>query len=641
MKNISVGATLNSVLSSVLRSQYTIIKNCAIEPEIENVINFLNKAGCKIKLDTKKREIKVKGIDRLKEIRKWKVPADRISGMTYFLFALMQNKSAILHISSDLVRAPVKKLQEIGYPIKIKNNKIIYERMDKLQLQSQNIDFRPYPDIPTDLQPIFCLLMSRIKGKSKLDDQVYSQRTQYIKQLQKLGVNVEVESINGKHIINVSYSPILRGNNVECTDIRGGITILLATLLADGNSSISNEYQIKRGYNSFVKTLVEFGFNISDSENDNNFIQKFIKSQWSLKIDESWEQYHTFPILHQNSKICVLGDCFARNFSRWFSEKGMNVTNIPWGIHFHQKAILRELKKVLKEDNTPDVFWSLLKDSKKISFIDPFRHPVEAYTLEELKQKQNVIEESKTKYLREVDLFVISLSIAEVWEEKINDQWQALGRGPTEENFNPEIHRYRTLTTEETKRDIIDIISTVKKINQTSKIVFMVSPVPLKHSLHKEHIYISNSRSKTTLLNAIYEIMDTKPENVFYFPAYEIIQKDNKKEYWQDDLRHPTAECVSDICQHFVKLFCSDNNVLNNNKNRIFQVKEVDKFGNITRDVQENTYFLKEARYKLAKKIDKRLGTNIRKIEMPRLIEKSERKLNNIYQKLKTHDKRG
>lgn len=94
----------------------------------------------------------------------------------------------------------------------------------------------------------------------------------------------------------------------------------------------------------------------------------------------------------------------------------------------------------------------------------------------------------------------------------------------------------------------------------------MVSPVPLKHSLHEEQIYVSNNRSKTTLLGAIYEVMDSKPEDVFYFPAYEMVQKDNKKSYWQEDKRHLTAECVVDVCKHFVQSFFLDKETFDKNK---------------------------------------------------------------------------
>ncbi len=160
----------------------------------------------------------------------------------------------------------------------------------------------------------------------------------------------------------------------------------------------------------------------------------------------------------------------------------------------------------------------------------------------------------------------------------------------------------------------------------------MVSPVPLKHSLHDEHIYISNNRSKTTLLNAIYEVMDTKPDGVFYFPAYEIVQKDNKKSYWQEDERHPTAKCVVDVCKHFIQSFSLDKDSFNMSKT--FQVREVDREGHVVREISENTYLLKEIRYKLAKKVDKRLGTNIRNCKLPEAMKNTEKTVNKLYEKI-------
>ena len=509
----------------------------------------------------------------------------------------------------------------------------MYRKKEKLNLKPQDIEFTPYPGIPTDLQPMFCLLMTQVSGESRLDDKVYNQRTQYIAELQKMGALINIEDINGKHIIDVSYSSHLKGNNVQCTDIRGGMAIILAAMMARGKSEISNEYQVKRGYNSLIKTLNSYGFSVLDNRGNKNYINDFNASQWPIKINEPWEKSLHYPLLTADSKICVLGDCFARNFSRWFKEQGVETGNIPWGIHFHQKAILRELQRTIKKDDTPNMYWKLKEKSGEILFIDPFRHPIEANTLEKLKEKQNEIETKKKNYFKNTDFFVVSLSIGEIWEEKINGKWQPLGRGPTEENYNPEVHRYRNLSIEETKKDISEIISAIKEINPDSKIIFMVSPVPLKHSLHEEQIYVSNNRSKTTLLGAIYEVMDSKPEDVFYFPAYEMVQKDNKKSYWQEDKRHLTAECVVDVCKHFVQSFFLDKETFD--KNKIFQVREVDQEGHVVREISENTYFLKEARYKLAKKIDKTLGTNIRKVKLPRFAEKTEIKINKIYEKMK------
>lgn len=437
--------------------------------------------------------------------------------------------------------------------------------------------------------------------------------------------------MDGKHIINTKYSPHLKGSSVQCTDIRGGMAIILAAMMAEGKTEISNEYQVKRGYNSLVKTLNHFGFSVSSSERD---IKKFYDTPWFEKRNEPWEKSLYNPLLSKDSHICVLGDCFARNFNRWFKEQGVETGDIPWGIHFHQKAILRELQRTIKKDDTPNTYWILKNSTGKTSFVDPFRHPVEAATLDGLKEKQANIEKNKVDYFKNTDLFIISLSIGEFWEQKIDGKWQPLGRGPTEENFDKDTYRSRWATVEETKKDINEIISTIKEINPNSKIVFMVSPVPLKHSFNdNKHIYLAETRSKITLLGAIYEVMDTKPENVFYFPAYEIVKKDDKKSYWQEDERHVTAECVADVCNHFVQSFFSDKETFD--KNKTFQVREVDQEGRVVREISENTYFLKETRYKFAKKIDKLLGTNIRKVKLPPIMEKTEVKINNLYEKIR------
>lgn len=589
MKKISVGATLNSILASILKNQTTLIDNVAIEPEIKDVIDFLKKSGANITLIEKNRQLKIIGVKQLKPVYNWNVIDDRINGMTYFISALMLNKSAILHLDYKLVESTLEKLKEIGFFIHVNEKQIIYKKTDNLILKNQKIEFTPYPGIPTDLQPIFCVLMTQVPGQSILIDKVFNQRTQYINELIKLGANIIIENLNGQHIIKINRSFNLNGTNLSCTDIRGGMAIILAALLAKGKSEISNIYQVNRGYNSFVDKLKSFGFSISYKGEQKSFIEKFNASQWPIKIDEPWEKSLYNPFLTIDSNICVIGDCFARNFSRWFLEQGIKTGKFIWGIHFHQKAILRELERTLKKDNTPNIFWELKDNSGKLIYVDPFRFPVEGYSIKELEEKKNRIEIDKINYFKKTELFVISLSIGEIWEQKINGKWYALGRGPTKHNFSPEIFRYRILEIEETKKDIKNIISVIKEINAKSKIIFMVSPVPLKHSLHDEHIYISNNRSKIILLGAIYEVMNSKPENVLYFPSYEIVQKDNKKSYWQKDKRHVTAECVVDVCQHFVNSYFLDKDLFNINISKLFKVREVNQEGKVVKELELNS----------------------------------------------------
>ena len=325
----------------------------------------------------------------------------------------------------------------------------------------------------------------------------------------------------------------------------------------------------------------------ADFDDKKKFIRDFYAKSWTTRFDEPWEDGPHYPMLSKDSKICIIGGCFSRNLGSWLKEQGAEVGDIPWGLHYHTKAILREFQRTLKKGNTPDICWELTEDYGH-RFADPFRHLVQADTKEGLAQKISEIEELKKEYFQKTDLFVVSLSLSEVWEEKIDGQWQPLGRGPTAENFDENIHRYRNLTSEETKRDIKEIISTIKEINPRAKIVFMVSPVPLKHSLHPEHIYISNNRSKTTLLNAVYEIMDLGLEDVFYFPAYEIVQRDYKSNCFQVDMRHLTAECIINICWYFVNLFYSDKTFFDKSKDKNFHVREVNRDGHSIKRVSEN-----------------------------------------------------
>lgn len=255
----SVGATENIILASVLGNHEIVIKNAAMEPEIEDLANFLNKMGAKV-YGAGTNIIKIKGVESLKEVS-YKIMPDRIEAGTLLIATAMTggniklNKVVPKHISPIL-----HKLEECGCKITEEKNSIYLTASDNLT--GTEIKTMPYPGFPTDLQSLFSTLLTVCKGTSIVTENIFENRFKYMQELNRMGAKAHIE---GKTLV-IKGVKKLHGANVESTDLRGGASLVIAAVSAKGITRISKVEHILRGYEELDKKLNSLGANIVREE---------------------------------------------------------------------------------------------------------------------------------------------------------------------------------------------------------------------------------------------------------------------------------------------------------------------------------------------------------------------------------------
>ena len=251
----SVGATVNIILASVMAKGTTIINNAASEPEIGNLIEFLNSMGAKIKgVDTNRLEII--GVSKLSG-GYVKVIPDRIEAGTYILAGVMNGKDLeICDVRPDHLTSFFEKLKEIGCDYKIDGDKVITNKVE--HLKPVNIETAVYPGFATDLQQPITTLLLQCDGVSTVKETIYENRFQNTKYLNEMGANIEVLG----DTIKVYGPTSLKGKLVRTSDLRAGAALVLAALSADGETTITDIKHLLRGYSDLIKKLTNVGAKI-------------------------------------------------------------------------------------------------------------------------------------------------------------------------------------------------------------------------------------------------------------------------------------------------------------------------------------------------------------------------------------------
>ena len=246
--SISVGATENAILASVLASGVTTIYNCAIEPEIQDLINFLKKLGANIKI--KRRKIIIKQLIKPKKIIH-KVICDRIELGTYMIGgALTAKKIKLKNIDPNLIKKEIKILKKMG--IKMVVNKRYIEVFKSNYIKKINIKTEPYPGFPTDLQAQIMILMTQAKGISKIKENIFENRFMHVPELKRMGAKIKIN--NNMAYIHGPCS--LTGAEVMATDLRASVSLVLAGLIAEKRTNINRIYHLDRGYQDLEKKLI-------------------------------------------------------------------------------------------------------------------------------------------------------------------------------------------------------------------------------------------------------------------------------------------------------------------------------------------------------------------------------------------------
>jgi len=251
----SVGATENIILASVLGDGLTVIRNAAMEPEIEDLKNFLNRMGAKIE-GAGTHVIKILGVKNLKDVS-YNIMPDRIeAGTLLCAAAITGGKINLKKANPEHIKPVLDKLEEAGCKLKIEKDIINLEAPKRLKA----IDIRtmPYPGFPTDMQSIFGAILTTASGTSIITENIFENRFKYMQELQRMGAKVKIE---GKTAI-IKGVRKLYGAKVKATDLRGGASLVLAGLIAKGTTEVEDIKYILRGYENLDEKLNGLGANI-------------------------------------------------------------------------------------------------------------------------------------------------------------------------------------------------------------------------------------------------------------------------------------------------------------------------------------------------------------------------------------------
>lgn len=270
-KNTHMGTEV-LIMTAVKAKGTTIIRNAALEPEVDDLINFLNKMGAEIRREREKRII-IKGVEKLKAIN-YQVMPDRNEAVTFACAALGTKGDIMVERArpQDL-KIFLKKVQEIGGGVEIQKNGIRF--FYKKELTAVKITTKPHPGFMTDWQPLWTTLMTQAKGVSQVIETVFPNRLSFIREIKKMGgdfrfFNPKVKDKDTFYNFNLKddkktffhgvkiYGPKkIHGIKTKINDLRSGATLVLASLIAEGRSELTNIGEIDRGYDSLDKKLLK------------------------------------------------------------------------------------------------------------------------------------------------------------------------------------------------------------------------------------------------------------------------------------------------------------------------------------------------------------------------------------------------
>ena len=252
---ISVGATENLIIAASFAKGTTFLSNCAIEPEIKDLVNFLIKMGCNIKW-LSKRSLKIIGINHTKEIN-YSVMFDRIEAGTYLVAAaITEGNIKIKKIIPNIIQTEIKILRRIGAKISIKKNEI--HIIGNKKIKSTNIKTAPYPGFPTDLQAQIMVLLCKANKRSLVREDIFENRFMHVAELNRMGAEISINGNKAKVEGNTKFASA----ELMATDLRASVSLILAALTAKGKSVINRIYHLDRGYEDIEKKLKSVGAKI-------------------------------------------------------------------------------------------------------------------------------------------------------------------------------------------------------------------------------------------------------------------------------------------------------------------------------------------------------------------------------------------
>ena len=250
--SISVGATENALLAACGAKGKTILYNCAIEPEIIDLINFLNKLGYKIKKIGRK--IIITESKLIKQNTKHKIIFDRIEAGTYLIAGALNSKKIVIkNINPKVINSEIVILKKMGVNLITGKNSVTIIRSNKLN--KINITTKPYPGFPTDLQAQFMISAILANGSSTIEETVFPSRFIHVAELRKLGAEIRVKEAKA----HITGKTTMKGARIQASDLRASASLVLGAIIAEGRSEISRIYHLDRGYEKIDDKLTKLG----------------------------------------------------------------------------------------------------------------------------------------------------------------------------------------------------------------------------------------------------------------------------------------------------------------------------------------------------------------------------------------------
>jgi UDP-N-acetylglucosamine 1-carboxyvinyltransferase len=248
----SVGATENIMMAAALAEGTTVIENAAEEPEIVDLANFLNGMGAKVR-GAGTGSIRIEGVERLKGCTHCVIP-DRIEAGTFMVAAAITGGDVFVEGAiCDHLKSVTAKLREMGVEVDEQENGIRVRSNGRLK--AVDVKTLPYPGFPTDMQSQMMALLLASEGTSIVTETVFENRFMHVEEFRRMNANIKIE---GRSAI-VEGGAKLTGSKVAATDLRAGAALVLAGLVAEGETEVSSLHHIDRGYVQFTEKLRGLG----------------------------------------------------------------------------------------------------------------------------------------------------------------------------------------------------------------------------------------------------------------------------------------------------------------------------------------------------------------------------------------------
>jgi len=253
---ISVTGTENLMMAAVFTEGKTTLKNCAKEPEVVELANFLNKCGASIH-GAGESTIEITGVDSLESVE-WDVLFDRIEAGTYLVAGAITNGHiTVKKIEPKTIQVLTNKLIEMGVNVSYGENWVEADATSS-EITCVDIDTEPFPGFPTDMQAQFMALNTIATGSCTIEETVFENRFQHVSQLRKMGADI----VLSKNKAFVKGVPNLVGSEVKASDLRASASLVLAGLVGKNRTQIDNIYHIDRGYECIEEKLNKLGADI-------------------------------------------------------------------------------------------------------------------------------------------------------------------------------------------------------------------------------------------------------------------------------------------------------------------------------------------------------------------------------------------